>query len=225
MSRHAVAIVSGGLDSVTLAWKLHDDGYDLTLLSVDYGQRHVKELAYAELAARRLDADHQVVDLTGITRLLTGSALTDGTVDVPHGHYAEESMRATVVPNRNAMLLSVAVAAAVARGAELVATGVHAGDHAVYPDCRPAFVDSFNAMARIATDGFAVPDFRVVAPFVHIGKHDIVALGSKLGVPFIDTWSCYEGRDLHCGHCGTCVERIEAFALAGVDDPTPYYST
>ena len=138
MSR-AIAIVSGGLDSVTLAYLLHAEGYELHLLSFDYGQRHKKELAFAELCAKRLRADFDVVDLSSITRFLKGSALTDA-IPVPDGHYAAPNMAITVVPNRNAMMLSVAYAVAVAEQAPVVAIGVHAGDHFIYPDCRPAFI-------------------------------------------------------------------------------------
>jgi 7-cyano-7-deazaguanine synthase len=218
-----VAIVSGGMDSVTLAYqrRSEDDG-DLVLVSVDYGQRHVRELQSAARAAGRLDAEHVIVDLRSVTALLIGSALTDRTVDVPEGHYAAESMRATVVPNRNAMMLDVATAIAVARKAAGVWTGVHAGDHAIYPDCRPEFIAAYDVMARLANEGFADPEFHVYAPFVHMTKADIAALGAELGVPFGDTWSCYQGGAVHCGRCGTCVERREAFDLAGVPDPTLY---
>lgn len=222
MTTHrAVAIVSGGMDSVTLAHLLATD-YQLTLVSVDYGQRHAKELLFAAEAADRLGADHHVVDLTSVTKLLTGSALTDPEVPVPHGHYAEPTMRSTVVPNRNATMLDVATAVAVAQGASAVATGVHAGDHAVYPDCRPEFIDAYQAMVLVANEGFLADGFEVLAPFVHQSKADIAALGDQLGVPWDRTWSCYEGGELHCGRCGTCVERIEAFELAGVNDPTRY---
>lgn len=221
----AVAIVSGGMDSVALAHLLKQQGYELTLLSVNYGQRHaVKELFCAARCADRLASKHEVVDLRDVTRLLTGSALTDPTVEVPHGHYAEDSMRATVVPNRNAILLSLAVAVAVAQGARVVATGVHAGDHAVYPDCRPEFIDAFEAMARVANEGFLVEGFEVEAPWLHMTKADVVDAATRwqLAVPWSDTWSCYEGGERHCGECGTCVERREAFDVAGVPDPTEY---
>lgn len=221
-SSHVVAIVSGGMDSVTLAYWLAQRHDQLTLVSVDYGQRHVREIDCAAKAASALGARHHVVDLRSITALLTGSALTDDAVAVPDGHYAADTMRATVVPNRNAMLLDVATAVAVAAGARAVATGVHAGDHAIYPDCRPAFIGAYETMARIANEGFAVPDFHVLAPFVTISKADICAIGDELGVPWADTWSCYKGGDRHCGTCGTCVERIEAFDLAEVHDPTGY---
>jgi 7-cyano-7-deazaguanine synthase len=219
----AVAIVSGGMDSVTLAYALrHRMGFDrVDLVSVNYGQRHVRELDCAAHAAHAVGGHHIVVDLP-VTRWLTGSALTDPDVPVPEGHYADESMRATVVPNRNAMLLSIAVAVAVARNADAVATGVHAGDHPIYPDCRPEFIDAFHRMSLLANEGFVVPGFRVFAPFVHMTKTAICALGDELGVPFADTWSCYQGGEYHCGACGTCVERREAFELAHVPDPTIY---
>ena len=219
--RKAVAIVSGGMDSVTLAYLLRSEGYDLHLLSVDYGQRHRKELEYARSCAGRLGAIFHIADLSSVGGLLKGSALTDD-IPVPHGHYAAENMAVTVVPNRNAIMLSVAYGVAVAEEAELVATGVHSGDHFVYPDCRPEFIAAFDAMQRLAVEGFGRPELRLYAPFVNIGKHDIAAIGARLGVPYQDTWSCYEGGELHCGRCGTCVERKEAFELASVPDPTVY---
>src|SRR5207237_451667 len=152
----AIAIVSGGLDSVTLAHLLHAEGYELHLLSFDYGQHHRKELAYAERCARRLGAAFDRVDLSSLGRFLKGSALTD-TIPVPDGHYAAPTMAATVVPNRNAIMLSVAYAVAVAEQAQVVAIGVHAGDHFVYPDCRPEFITSFNTMQRFAVEGFGDP--------------------------------------------------------------------
>lgn len=220
--RRTVAVVSGGLDSVTMAHLLADRGDDLLLLSVDYGQRHRRELVCAGEAAHRLHAEHRHVDLRSVGAALTGSALTDDDVDVPDGHYTDESMAATVVPNRNAILLAVATGVAVASGAGSVAFGAHAGDHPIYPDCRPAFVDAFEHLARVANEGFVDADFTVEAPFLTGTKADIVRVGADLGVPFEQTWSCYRGGELHCGRCGTCVERREAFALAGVDDPTSY---
>ena len=154
--------------------------------------------------------------------LLTGSALTDAGVDVPEGHYTDASMAATVVPNRNAIMLSIAVGVAVSRGAGAVATAVHAGDHAIYPDCRPAFIEAIEREARIANEGFIADGFQVQAPFLLLRKDEIVRRGAALGVPFEETWSCYLGEDLHCGRCGTCVERREAFELAAVPDPTRY---
>ena len=220
-NKTAVAVVSGGMDSVTLAYLLDSRGYDLHLLSVDYGQRHAKEIEYARLCAERLGAGFEVAEISSVGRLLSGSALTDD-VEVPHGHYAEETMAVTVVPNRNAIILSIAYGIAVARDAVLVGCAVHAGDHYVYPDCRPAFIDAFDAMQRRAVEGFGDPDLHLYAPFLDKTKSKIVEVGTALGVPYVDTWSCYEGGEVHCGLCGTCTERKEAFDLACVPDPTEY---
>lgn len=221
MSSLAIAIVSGGLDSVTLAHLLHSREYSLHLLAFDYGQRHVREIEFARACAARLNAGFDRVDLSSLRSLLKGSALTDD-IAVPHGEYDVPSLAVTVVPNRNALMLAVAYAAAVAENAQVVAIGVHGGDHPVYPDCRPAFIEAFSAMQRLAVEGCGHPKLHLEAPFVQQSKADIVKLGAKLGVPFAQTWSCYEGGALHCGRCSTCVERREAFALAGVDDPTEY---
>ena len=220
--RVAVAVVSGGLDSAVLTHHLRNHGWDLRLLSFDYGQRHAKELDCARTLAAALDVRHDVVDLTSVGRLLAGSALTDDAVDVPDGHYTDDTMKATIVPNRNAILLAIAFGHAVAVEADIVATAVHAGDHPIYPDCRPEFVHAFEKVARVGNEGFGHPAMRVEAPFLHLDKVDIVKRGAALGVPFAETWSCYRGGERHCGRCGTCVERREAFSLAGVDDPTAY---
>jgi len=221
MLKKAIAIVSGGLDSVTLAYLLNDEGYQLTLLSFDYGQRHHKELTFAKHTAQQLEANHKVVDLSSLRQLLPGSALTDD-VAVPDGHYAEETMKITVVPNRNAIMLSIAYGVAVAQQADIVAFGAHAGDHFIYPDCRPQFVNAFDVMQNIAVEGYSKPNLHLYTPFIEMGKHDIVTVGYNLNVPFVDTWSCYKGGAIHCGACGTCVERREAFSLANVADPTVY---
>ena len=218
----AIAIVSGGLDSVTLAYLLHSQGYDLHLLSFDYGQKHKKELEFARICAQDLGAKHDVVDLSGFSRLIGGSALTDENIAVPHGHYAAPNMAITVVPNRNAIFLALSYGVAVAEQANRVAIGVHGGDHFVYPDCRPDFLIQFEKMQVLAVGGFGAPDLELDAPFCATDKTGIVREGARLGVPFEKTWSCYEGGELHCGKCGTCVERIEAFAQAGVPDPTIY---
>jgi 7-cyano-7-deazaguanine synthase len=217
-----IAVVSGGLDSVTMAYKIKAEGELRSLLSVDYGQRHRRELEYAESCAANLGVPWEQVNLRALRPLLGGSALTDSDVDVPEGHYAAESMRATVVPNRNAIMLSVAVAAAISRNAQRVAIAVHAGDHYIYPDCRPEFLAAFASAMRVGNEGFIHRDFAIDAPFLWKTKADIVKLGHLIGVPFDLTWSCYSGRDIHCGACGTCVERREAFILAAVEDPTRY---
>ncbi|MBB0243029.1 7-cyano-7-deazaguanine synthase QueC [Streptomyces alkaliphilus] len=220
--RHAVLIFSGGLDSAVTAYKLCDEGVAVSLLSFNYGQRHVKELAHAANLADLLGVSHDIVDLTSLGRILAGSALTDPAIDVPHGHYRAETMRSTVVPNRNAIMLEIAAGAAVAAGADAVAFGAHSGDHAVYPDCRPEFFTLIEASMKAGNEGHVVADFQLIAPFLKLTKADIVREGARLSVPFELTWSCYEGGETHCGACGTCVERREAFNEAGVADPTRY---
>lgn len=196
------------------------DRGDLTrLISFDYGQRHRKELSYAAGCAERLGVPHHVIDMRSIGAALSGSALTDD-IDVPDGHYAEDTMKITVVPNRNAIMLTIAYGIAAANGDEAVATAVHGGDHFIYPDCRPAFTEAFDKMQRAALDGYA--DVALFTPFVHRSKAEIVAEGATVGTPFVETWSCYKGGQHHCGRCGTCVERREAFHLAGINDPTIY---
>lgn len=217
-----LAVVSGGMDSVTMAYDLKASGELGGVVSFDYGQRHRKELVFAEENATLLKVAFERVPLDGIMGKLRGSALTDPSVPVPHGHYAEENMRATVVPNRNAIMLSIAVGLAVAYEYDGVATAVHAGDHFIYPDCRPEFIQQFGAAMVLANDGFAKPRFNVRAPYLYLTKAQIVGRGAQHDVPFNLTWSCYEGGENHCGACGTCFERREAFALAGVIDPTVY---
>ncbi|MCA0939046.1 7-cyano-7-deazaguanine synthase QueC [Salipiger pacificus] len=214
-----IVICSGGLDSVSLAHMVAAEQELTRLVSFDYGQRHAKELDFAQAAAARLGVPFQRIDMRGIGAALTGSALTSD-IDVPDGHYAEETMRITVVPNRNAIMLAIAFGVAAANGDEAVATAVHGGDHFIYPDCRPGFTRAFETMQRHALEGYA--DVQLYTPFVERTKADIVTEGAKHGTPFEKTWSCYKGGEVHCGCCGTCVERREAFHLAGIEDPTVY---
>ena len=220
--KSAVALLSGGLDSTTLAYylKFWLGVEDLHLLSFNYGQRHKKELDYARITARKLEAPHHVVELGCLQDLITGSALTSTDIPVPEGHYTAESMKATVVPNRNMIMLAIAAGYAVSRSLQFIATAVHAGDHAIYPDCRPEFITQLGAAILTGNDGFGAP--ALIAPFVNYPKESIVRQGQEVEVPWSDTWSCYKGQAVHCGKCGTCVERREAFQLAGVIDPTLY---
>lgn len=214
-----LVVCSGGMDSVTLAHKVAQEHELIGLVSFNYGQRHLKELDFARTCADDLGVEHIVIDISGIGRQLSGSALTDD-VAVPDGHYAEETMRITVVPNRNAIMLAIAFGIAAARGAEAVATAVHGGDHFIYPDCRPGFTEAFEIMQRQALAGVA--DVRLYTPYVHTDKAAIAAEGVRLGVDYTRSWSCYKGGEIHCGRCGTCVERREAFHVAGAEDPTAY---
>ena len=219
---HVIVVASGGLDSTVLAYWLAAKGYRLTLTSFDYRQRHRVELDHAVEIARLLNSPHNMIDLTSLGALLTGSALTDSAVAVPNGHYTDASMKSTVVPNRNAIMLDIAVSIAVAEQADAVAFGAHAGDHTIYSDCRPEFVEQFTRTAKVANEGLLVSGFQVLTPFLTLTKAEIVGLGDMLNVPFDRTWSCYRGADVHCGQCGTCVERREAFQNSNVADPTEY---
>lgn len=216
--KRSVLILSGGIDSTVLLAHLLTEGREVFALSVDYGQRHRRELEAAKAICAHYGVKHQVADLRSLAPLFGANALTDSHVDVPEGHYEEASMKSTVVPNRNMLLISVAASWAMSLKASSVAYGAHGGDHAIYPDCRPAFAEALDKAIRLA-------DWHEVAlerPFVGLDKAAIVRRGAELGAPLHLTWSCYVGGDRHCGKCGTCVERKEAFAKAGVADPTAY---
>jgi 7-cyano-7-deazaguanine synthase len=215
--KKAVVVISGGMDSTTLLYDTIKSGkFDsIYALSFNYGQRHSRELWSAALTCQKLAVDHKVVDISSINCLLQGSSLTSKDVEVPEGSYEEESMKATVVPNRNMILLSLAIGYAVSIGADTVCYGAHSGDHSVYPDCRPEFVESMNTVSRISN----WQPVEIHAPYLSIDKGDIVKKGIELGVDFSLTWTCYKGAETPCGKCGACRERSEAFAKAGIDDP------
>ena len=178
----ATMILSGGMDSATLAYWLKDNDYDeLCCISFDYGQRHSKELDSARIIANNLGAEHSVIDISSIKPFLKGSALTDD-VDVPHGHYCAPQMALTVVPNRNAIMLSFAWGIACANGSSVLACGVHAGDHHIYPDCRPEFISLMNLALRTGTEGHRRDGLTLIAPFVDITKTDIAGIGDDLKV-------------------------------------------
>ncbi len=219
-----VALLSGGMDSTVLLTYLLRSGHEVWSLSFDYSQRHNRELGAATQVAQVLEEfdnyhGNHIVDMLDIgCELLKGSSQTSDDIEVPHGHYAAENMKSTVVPNRNMILLALAVGYAVSIKAEYVAYGAHAGDHAIYPDCRPEFTAALAGV--IALCDYNPP--KLYAPFIHLTKSDLVVLGHKQSAPLADTYSCYEGLYKHCGLCGTCQERKEAFVLAGVSDPTNY---
>lgn len=214
-----IVIISGGLDSTTLLYWVLKHGYEPHALSFDYGQRHKKELDFARKTCGKLGVYHKIVDLGSIQELLKGSALTSESVEVPEEHYSHESQKITIVPNRNAIMLNIAIGYAVSIGADEVFYAAHYNDRTIYPDCRWEFVESIKISAKLANDN---PRLKIVAPFVHKTKAEIVKIGSELGVPFEDTWSCYKGNEKACGVCGTCRERIEAFQLNKLRDPTEY---
>lgn len=222
----AVVIVSGGMDSTTTLYQAIKDGYEPFVLSFNYGQRHIKELESAKTICNLLGVSHKIIDMTFLSELINSSVLIAGSVDeIPEGHYESSNMKATVVPNRNMIMVSVGIGYAVNIGAKALYLGIHAGDHAVYPDCRPVFTSIMESAAFIANDGFISKDFKLSSPFQRVPKNKIVEIGTQLGVPFGLTWSCYKGLEKHCGRCGTCVERKEAFRLAGVPDPTTYFDS
>lgn len=202
-----ILIYSGGMDSTTLLYKLLRAGNRVQALSFDYGQRHRKELQSAQKICRRLKVPHKIVDIAVVKDLMKGSALTSK-IKVPEGHYASKRMKITVVPNRNMIFLALAIAQAVSLKFNRVAMAVHAGDHAIYPDCRPAFIKAMRSVSKIAN----YQSIDVYTPFLNITKRDIARLGRFLGVPYELTWTCYKGLKKPCGKCGACVERTEALA-------------
>ncbi len=214
-SLQVIMLLSGGLDSTVLSAHYLAGGHRVRALSIDYGQRHRRELAAAAAVAGFYQIEHRVARLGEMEFLFTGSSLTDPAVEVPEGPYTTDSMKVTVVPNRNMILLSLAIAWAVSTRSDIVACAAHAGDHVLYPDCRPEFISAIGQAARLC-DWHAV---RLETPFLSWKKDQIVHYGQQLAAPFHLTWSCYQGKERPCGRCGTCVERRQAFQAAGVDDP------
>ena len=209
-----VVIVSGGMDSTVLLMRERSLGHLVYALSVDYGQRHRREIDYASKTCLDNKIPHKVARLGSLRDLLGRSSQTSTDISVPHGHYAANNMKLTIVPNRNMIMLSIAVGWALSIEAKSVVYGAHAGDHTIYPDCRQEFIEALEKAVAIC-------DWRHVQlerPFIHMSKADIVTEGTNLCIDFRDTWSCYEGGAVHCGACGTCVERREAFVMAGVED-------
>jgi 7-cyano-7-deazaguanine synthase len=227
MRTPGIAIVSGGLDSVTMLYDmLLNRNCDPTVVSFDYGQRHARELDSANYVSNLLGLEHITIDVVdfgaAISQNAPGAVLVKSDSVIPQGHYAAENMKATVVPNRNMVMLSMAVGVCIATEGQFVATAIHSGDHEIYPDCRPDFIGALSATVKLANEGFLHPNFHFDAPFIYKTKSDIAQLAFELDVPIDRTWSCYVGGDLHCGRCGTCVERLEAIASTGHDDPTTY---
>lgn len=216
MDQKCVAVISGGLDSTTMLHELHSRGYQLVGLSFDYGQRHKKELQLAAAQCSLLGVEHIIIDLSDLGKKLNSCLTQDQ--PVPEGHYEDANMKSTVVPNRNMIMASIAAGIAISRGFNIVAMGMHQGDHAIYPDCRRTFVNHLDTVFRLCH----YTEVSLYTPYINMKKEHIVLRGQELKVPYANTWSCYNGRETHCGKCGTCVERKEAFALAKVPDPTEY---
>lgn len=216
MTKNGLIVLSGGMDSVTLLYEYQDS---LALaVSFDYGSKHnARELPYARLHCERLGIEHLTIPLSFIGQYFR-SALLEGGGAIPKGSYDEENMAATVVPFRNGIMLSIAAGLAESRGLTKVYLANHFGDHAIYPDCRASFIRPMHEAILQGTSNAV----EVTAPYTDISKGDIARHGKLLGINYAETWSCYEGGDLQCGSCATCIERREAMQEAGIEDPTHY---
>lgn len=214
--KDSIIIVSGGMDSITLLYDYKDR---IALgISFDYGSNHNgKEIPYAKLHCNRLGIPHITIPLDFMHKYFK-SSLLEGAEAIPEGHYESENMKSTVVPFRNGIMLSIAVGMAESKNLSYVMIANHGGDHAIYPDCRPEFID---AMSN-ATSAGSYNGVKILAPYTNITKADIARRGKQLGIDYSETWSCYKGGEKHCGKCGTCVERIEALREAGIEDTTEY---
>ena len=212
-----VVLLSGGIDSTTLVYYMRDRGYKVYPISFYYGQKHKKELDLANLTCQKLNLSFKAFNIN-ILRELAPSALTRKDIEVPRGNYNEETMKITVVPNRNMVFLALATAYAIGLGIREVAYAAHSGDHAIYADCRPAFIEAIRKTIELCDDS----KVSLSTPFTLLDKSEILKIGFNLGVDYSLTWSCYEGRELACGKCGTCRERLEAFEKLGKIDPIKY---
>lgn len=215
-----VVIYSGGMDSFTVLNKAVIDGHEVFALSFDYGQKHRKELIFATAVCKEMQIEHKVLDINSISNLFTSSSLVSSEIVVPDGHYEEENMKSTVVPNRNMILLSLAIGYAVDIGARSVWYGAHAGDHTIYPDCRPEFVKVMDQASKVAN----FEEVSVHAPYLNDDKGGILKAGLAMGLDYSKTWTCYKGQEYACGTCGSCAERLEAFENNGVKDPLKHFT-
>ena len=219
--KSVVVLLSGGMDSVTALYDAREHHSLAGAVSFHYGSKHNdREIPFAAWHARRLRIRHEIIPLGFINACFKSDLLQSGG-EIPKGHYEEESMKKTVVPFRNGIMLSIAAGFAESLGASGLVIAAHAGDHAVYPDCRAEFMRAMADSIRLGT----YAEIELLRPFISMSKADIAARGHRLGVDYAQTWSCYVGGEMHCGECGTCVERREAFLLAGVPDPTDYLNT
>jgi 7-cyano-7-deazaguanine synthase len=216
--KFVVVLLSGGMDSVTALYDAREHHNVAGAVSFHYGSKHNdREIPLAAWHAHRLGIRHEIIPLDFINAFFKSDLLRSGG-EIPKGHYEEESMKQTVVPFRNGIMLSIAAGFAESLEASGLVIAAHAGDHAIYPDCRAEFMQAMADSIRLGT----YAEIELLRPFISMSKADIVAHGHSLGVDFAQTWSCYVGGKIHCGECGTCVERREAFLLAGVLDPTRY---
>ena len=206
------------MDSFTLLHQALSQNYEVDCLTFDYGQRHIKEIEYARLACHENKLSNLQIKIANVESIFAKSALTSDSIEMPHGSYQAETMQSTIVPNRNMLFISHAIAYAISKNINKVWYGAHAGDHFIYPDCRPEFLSAMNAVAQICHTA----PIQVEAPFLNLSKAEIVKIGMGLEINYAKTWTCYEGQDLACGQCGSCNERLESFALNNATDPLPY---
>ena len=211
-------IYSGGSDSFTLLHHALDQGIEVECITFSYGQKHIKEIEFAKENCKRLGLSHTLIDIGDPESIFGSSSLIDEATDIPHGSYKEESMKSTIVPNRNMIFISYAIAYSIAHDIDEVWYGAHAGDHFIYPDCRPEFLRSMNTAAELC-DPFKIS---VKAPFINLNKGEILKIGLDLNIDYSKTWTCYKGLEKACGKCGSCVERIEAFTDNNSSDPISY---
>ena len=217
----AVVLLSGGMDSTVAFYEVRRSHEVVAALSFDYGSKHnAREIPFAKLHAERAGIPHHTIPLGFINEHFTSDLLQSGG-DIPDGHYAEENMKRTVVPFRNGIMLAIACGFAESKEAQALAIAAHSGDHAIYPDCREPFMQGMADAMREGT----YEKIELLRPFINMDKTGIARRGAELGIDFAETWSCYKGGEVHCGTCGTCVERREAFMLAGLQDPTDYLAT
>ena len=204
------------MDSITMLYEYKER---IALgISFDYGSNHnAREIPFAAMHCERLGIKHIVINL-GFMHQYFKSSLLEGAEAIPEGNYDEENMKSTVVPFRNGIMLPIAAGVAESNGLKYVMMANHGGDHTIYPDCRPEFVSAMSEATRLGT----YPGIEVLAPYTGITKSDIARHGKALGIDYAETWSCYKGGEHHCGKCGTCRERIEALADAGIEDHTVY---
>ncbi|MBM3853927.1 MAG: 7-cyano-7-deazaguanine synthase QueC [Verrucomicrobia bacterium] len=215
---NVVVLCSGGMDSVTALYWARREHTVVAVVTFDYGAKHnQREIPFAAEHARMIGARHELIALDFVNRLFASHLLNSGG-PIPEGHYQARTMKQTVVPFRNAIMLSIACGFAESAGAAGLVIAAHAGDHVIYPDCREDFMRAMGEAMRLGT----YADVQLLRPFIALNKGEIASLGARLGVDFARTWSCYKGGDRHCGVCGTCVERREAMAQAGLPDPTIY---
>ena len=214
--KDSLLVLSGGLDSTTM---LYDYADSIALaVTFQYGSNHNKrEAAFAKYHCEQLGIEHIEIDLAFMGKYFK-SSLLEGADAIPEGNYDEENMKSTVVPFRNGIMLSVAAGLAESRRLKKVMMANHSGDHTIYPDCRPEFAEAMGQAINLGT----YIGVELVAPYTMLSKSDIVWRGAELGIDYTKTYSCYKGGEVHCGVCGTCRERKEAFALAGVEDKTKY---